>query len=96
MDLDTGLPICCGREDLALPGGDGGIPLDQLGRDAAEGLNPEGEWGDIEEHDVLCLSREDCALDCCPECNTLIGIDPLVRFLVEDLLDRLLDEGDAG
>ena len=41
VDLNGGLVVCRGGEDLALSGGDGGVALNELGEYAAEGLNAE-------------------------------------------------------
>ena len=42
VDLDRGLHVLGGGEHLAAAGGDGGVALDQLGHDAALGLDTEG------------------------------------------------------
>src|SRR5689334_24740799 len=46
-------------EDLRLRGWDRGVPLDELRRDATEGLDAERQRGDVQEQDVLDLALED-------------------------------------
>ena len=63
VDLNRGLAVGCGREDLALLGGDGGVALDDLGEDAAEGLQAEGQGGNVQQQQALDLAAQDAALD---------------------------------
>ena len=44
-------------EDLALPGGDGGVALDELGQDAAQGLDAQRQRGHVQQQHVLHLAR---------------------------------------
>jgi hypothetical protein len=39
LDLDSGLAVSSGGEDLGLLGGDGGVTGDELGHDTAESFN---------------------------------------------------------
>src|SRR5665647_3610963 len=55
MDLDTGLPIGCCREYLALPRGNGSIAFDQLGCNSTQRLYTQRERGDIEQDNILSL-----------------------------------------
>ena len=96
VDLDRGLAVGGGGEDLALLGGDGGVALDEPGEDAAQGLDAEGERGDVEEEEVLHLAREHARLDGRAHRHHLVGVDPLVGLLAEELLHQLLHLGDAG
>src|SRR5579884_4079718 len=43
VDLDRGLVVGGGAEDLRARGGDGGVALDQLGEDPAQGLDTQRE-----------------------------------------------------
>ena len=52
-----------GGEDLALAAGDGGVLLDQLGHDPAEGFDAQGERGNIEQQDILYLAPQHAGLD---------------------------------
>ena len=52
LDGDGVLVVGGGGEDLRLLGGDYGVTGDQLGHDAADGLNTEGEGVDVEKDEV--------------------------------------------
>ena len=95
MDRDGGLTIGCGGEDLALLGGDRRVPLDELRVHAAKRLDAEGKRCDIQKQDVLDVSLEDTSLDRGADRDDLIGVDSLVRVLLEQVLDKLLDRGDS-
>jgi len=101
LDEDTGLVVGVGGEGLRLLGGDGGVSLDQRGHDATSGLDTEGEWGNIEEKEILdflgFVTAKNGGLDGGTVGNSLIGVDGLVKFLaVEVVLEELLDFGDSS
>ena len=48
-----GLVVCCGREDLALLGRDGGCSASMSGEHAAHGLNAQRQRSDIEQQQTL-------------------------------------------
>lgn len=101
LDEDTGLVVGVGGEGLGLLGGDGGVSLDQGCHDATSGLNTEGEWGNIEEKEILdflgFVTAKDGGLDSGTVGNSLIGVDGLVEFFaVEVVLEELLDLGDSS
>ena len=77
VDLNGGLVVGSGGEDLALLGGDGGVALDELGAHAAEGLNAEGQRSDIQQEDVLDVAAENAALNGRADSDALIGVDAL-------------------
>ena len=79
-----------------LPGGDGGVPLDDAGEDAAQGLDAQGQGGHVQQQDVLHFALEHAGLDGGADGHHFVGVDALVGFLAEDLLDLLLDLGHAG
>src|SRR6185436_5142477 len=79
------------REDLTLFRRNGGIPVDQLGKDTAECLDPQREGCDVEEEHVLHFALEYAALNGGADGNYFVGIDTTVRFFSEELLDRLND-----
>ncbi len=60
------LVVGVGGEDLLLLGGDGGVPLDEGGHDTASGLQTQGQWGHIQQEQVLnllvCLSAQNGCL----------------------------------
>ena len=96
VDLDGGLVVGRGREDLGLLGRDRGVPLDEPGHDAAERLDAERERSDVEEKHVLHLAGEDARLDGGADGHDLVGVDALVGLLAEEVLDELLDLRHAG
>ena len=96
LDLDGGLEISSGGEDLGLLGGNSGVAVDQTSEDTTEGLDTEGEGSDIEEEKVLDLTGEDGTLDSGTDGNSLIGVDGLGRVTAEDGLDGLGNLGHAG
>src|SRR3712207_7633287 len=51
VDLDRGLVVLGGREDLALAGRDRRVALDELRHDAALGLDAERQRGHVEQQD---------------------------------------------
>src|SRR5262245_28543762 len=95
VDLDGGLAVGGGREDLLLALRDRRVALDDARHHPPERLDPEGERGDVEEDDVLHLPHQDARLDRRPEGDRLVGVDALVRLLPEDLLHHRLDGGGA-
>ena len=96
VDLDRRLVVLGGRERLRLPGRDRRVPVDQLREDAALGLDPEAQRGDVEQEHVLDLALEDAALDGRADGDDLVRVDALVRLLAEQLLDLLLHGRHAG
>ncbi len=96
MDLNGGLAVSGGGEDLALVGGDGGVPVDQPGEHAAHGLNAQGQGGHIQQQDVLHVAGENAALNGSAYGHALIGVDALEAFLAGDGLDSVLHGGDPG
>ena len=97
MDLNLRLRVGRRGEDLRLGRGDGGVPLDELGGDAAERLDAERERRDVEEKDVFHLALEHARLDGRADGDDLVRVHALVRLLaVEELLHRLDHERHAG
>src|SRR5918992_800937 len=96
LDLDRSLIVVSGGEYLTLTCRYSGVPLDKLGEHPALGLYTEGEWRDVQEQHVLDLSCEHSGLDGCPDRDDLVGVDALVGLFACDLLDLLLNRGDAG
>ena len=85
VDGHRGLVVRRGGEDLALAGGDGGVALDDLGEDPAQGLDAQGQGGDVQQQDILDLALEHPGLDGGAHGHHFVGVDPLVRLLAEDL-----------
>ena len=96
LDQDTGLVIRVGGEGLGLLGWDSGVALDQCGHDTASGFNTHGEWGNIEEKEILDflrgVTRKNGGLNGGTVGNGLVRVDGLVQLLaIEVVLEELLD-----
>ena len=96
MNLNRGLVVCRGREDLALLGRDGGVALDELGEHAAHGLNAKRQRGDIEQQQALHVAAEHAALNRRADCHALVGVDALEAFLASELLNLFLHRRDTA
>eukprot|EP01084_Bolivina_argentea_P109170 195125_1 len=101
VDLDAGLLVLSGGEDLGLLGGDGGVALDEGGHHASDNLDTVGQGGDVEQEETLgglgLTSGQDVGLDGGTVGDSLIGVDGLVELLtVEEVRDQGLDLGDTG
>ncbi|ROW02352.1 hypothetical protein VSDG_02455 [Cytospora chrysosperma] len=96
LDLNSSLEVGGGREDLGLLGGNGGVAVDQTSEDTAEGLNTERQGSDVQEQEVLDLTREDSTLDGSTNGNSLIRVDRLGGVTAEDALDGLGNLGHTG
>ncbi len=96
LDRDRRLVVVGGREGLAPLGGDGGVALDELGHDAALGLDAEAQRGDVDEQHVLALALQDTGLQGGADGDDLIRVDALVGVLARLLLHQLGDRGHAG
>ena len=97
VDLDLRLRVGRGREGLRLRRRDGRVALDELGHDAAQGLDAQRQRGHVEEQDVLDVTGQDAGLDRGADGHDLVRVDALVRLLAaEHRLDRLDDGRHAG
>ena len=96
IDLNGGLVVRGGGEDLALAGGDGGVALDELGAHAAQGLDAQRQRGHVQQQDALHVAAQNAALDGSADGHTLIGVDALEAFLAHQGLDHILHGGDAA
>mmetsp|Transcript_19346 Transcript_19346/g.44986 ORF Transcript_19346/g.44986 Transcript_19346/m.44986 type:complete len:156 (-) Transcript_19346:989-1456(-) len=101
LDQDTRLivGICC--EGLAFLGRDGRVALDELGHHSTGGLKAHGQWGDIQQEQVLnlggALTSQDGSLHSGTKSNSLIWVDGLAGLLaVEEFLDHRLHLGDTS
>ena len=95
VDLDLGLRIFGRREDLALAGRDGRVALDESREHTALGLDAERQRRDVEQQDVLDLTRQHTCLDGRADGDDLIRVDALVGLFAGQLLDPLLHRGHA-
>mmetsp|Transcript_23705 Transcript_23705/g.42221 ORF Transcript_23705/g.42221 Transcript_23705/m.42221 type:complete len:180 (-) Transcript_23705:1006-1545(-) len=101
LDRNHSLLVLVGGEGLGLLGGNDGVAGNELGHDAANGLDAQRQRSHIEKEDILellmAISTEDATLHSSAKSNGLIGIDASVRLLaIEKLLQELLDFGNAG
>ena len=96
VDLDRGLVVVGGREDLRLLRRDRRVALDQLRHHAAFGLDPEGQRGDVEQQHVLDVAGQHAGLDAGADGDDLVRVDALVGVLAGQLFDPLADGGHAG
>ena len=99
VDLDEhgGLAVLGGGEDLRGLGRDGRVAVDELGHDAALGLDAERQGGHVDEQDVLAVTLDDAGLQGGAHGDDLIGVDALVGLATAgQLLDDLGDGGHTG
>ncbi len=93
LDVDGGLAIGGGREDLRLLGGDGGVAVDQTREDTSERLDTERKRGNVEQQNVGDLAGKHTTLDGGADGDSLVGVDTLAGVTLEDVLDGLEDLG---
>ena len=96
MNLNRGLVISSGGEDLTLLGRDGGVAVDQLGEHAAHRLNAKRQRGDVQQQQALDVAAKHAALNRCADSDALVGVDTLEAFLTGQLLDLVLHSRDTG
>lgn len=96
LDLDGSLGVGSSGEDLGLLGGDGGVSVDQTGEDTAQGLDTERQGGDVEEKEILDLTRENSTLDSSTHGDSLVRVDGLGGVASEDGLDGFGNLGHTG
>ena len=77
VDLNAGLVISRSGEDLALLGGDGGVAVNDLGADAAQGLNAQAQRGNVEQQQTLDVALQNAALMAAPTATHSSGLMPL-------------------
>ena len=76
MDLGPGFGRPEAVENVSdLARRDGRVALDDLRKDATEGLDPERQRRDVEQEDILDVAGEDAALDGRPDGDDLVRID---------------------
>ena len=73
-----------------LLGGDGGVARDELGEDAAAGLDADRERRHVEQQHLVDLAGQRGALDRGADGDHLVGVHALVRLAPEELLHRAL------
>ena len=98
LDQDAILVVLVGREDLRLLGGHKGVARNEVGHDAADGLDTERQGRDVEQNHLVgsVLARDHTTLHGGSVRHGLVGVDAAVRLLaVEKVLEQLLHLGDA-
>ena len=90
MDFHLRLAVGGGREDLAFAGWDGGIALDLRCRHAAQRLNREREWGNVQQQDIFHIPAQHACLDGGADRHHFVGIDAFVGFLAEEIAHGVL------
>ena len=78
MDLDRRLVVFGRGEGLVRLRRDGGVALDELGHDAALGLDAERQRGDVEQEHVLHVAAQHAGLDGGADGDDFVGVDGLV------------------
>ena len=96
IDLHTGLVVCGSGEYLAISGGNGGVSLNEPGRDRSQGLNAQRERCDIQKQQVLDLSAQDTGLDRRSHGHALHGVHAPLYLLAHEALDELLNHRHPG
>lgn len=77
---------------------DDSVTRNELGHDAASGLDTERERADIDKDDIteVLITGKNAALDGSTVSDSLVGVDTLRQLLVEVLLEELLDLQDVS
>ena len=96
MHGDRRLVVFRSREGLRCLGRNRGVLLDDLGKNAAHGLDAEGKRGHVEQQHVLDVASQHAALNRGTNGHGLIRVHVLLRLLAEELGDGLLHLGHAG
>ena len=76
--------------------GNGRVALDQLGEDAAQRFDAEGQRRDVQQQHVLDVAFEHAALDGGADGDHFIGIHAAMRFFPEKVFHDLDDFRHAG
>jgi hypothetical protein len=96
LNLDGGLEVGSGGEDLRLLGRDSSVSVDQTSEDTTKSLDTEGKRGNIEKKKVLDLTGENSTLDSSTNSDSLIGVDGLGGVTAENALNGLSNLGHTG
>ena len=86
VDRHRGLIVIGGRERLALLGRDRRVAFDQLGHDAAQGLDTERQRGDVEQQDILDFALQHAGLDRRADGHDFVGVDAAIGSLPKNCL----------
>lgn len=83
------LVVSCSAEDLSLFGWDGGVAVDEAGEHASEGLDAQGQGGDIKQEKIPDIATQHTTLDGCSEGHNLIWVHSARGLLLEHALHDL-------
>ncbi len=89
VQVEAGLPVGVGGEDLPRAGRDGGVAGEDLLGHAAHGLEAEREREHVEQEHLalaIALAGEEVGLDGGAERHHLVGVDVAERLLAEEPL----------
>ena len=81
MHRHGGLVVVSRAEDLAAPGRDRRVALDDGRGHPAQGLDAQGQRRHVQQQHVLDLAAQDAALQSRADRHHFVGVDPLVRLL---------------
>src|SRR5579884_3703806 len=96
VNLNAGLVVAGSREDLALLGRNGGVALDQLGENAAQGLDTERERRDVEQQHVFDIADQHSGLNGRANGYHFVRVDAAMRVAIEDAAHQGLNGRHAG
>ena len=96
MDLDGALVGLRGAEHIALAHRNRGVARDQHLHHAADRLQPQGEGGDVVEHQIAQFAGEDAGLHRRTDRHHLIGVDRLAGIPRHQGAHHLLHHRHAG
>src|SRR4030095_1817968 len=92
VNFNDRLIVCNARERHRLGGGNGGIAIEKLSKQAAVSFDTQRQGNDVQQHDVFAFSLEHATLNCGPDGTDFIRIDFQTRKLAEDLFHTLTDK----
>ena len=96
MYLHRGLIVLGSGKYLALPGWYGGISRNNLRGQTTHGLHTQRKGCHVQQKNVFYLPSQNTALDSCTDSYAFIGVDLLLRVLLEELSYEVLDSGHPG
>src|SRR5450830_42086 len=96
MDGHGALVVVGSREHLRFLGRNRGVFLDQRGHHATHGFDTQGQRADVEQQNVLHVTRQNGALDSSTHGNGFVRVDVFTSFFTEEVGDQFLYQRHAG
>ena len=101
LDFNCALERRGGGKDFGIPGGNGGVAVDQMSRHTAHRLNRKGQRGNVHQQQVLPASSQAfaakaSALHRSTKGHTLVRVQRFGRFQIDHPHDLGLHRRDAG